>query len=111
MLHIVLWAGISLLAILFRLVKVLRLSGPLLYALLVPTLFRQWYLAHTLLADGILFALLILAVVSWVVSLAKWIRAIISYKRENSDAINQIRCLGRLAREQCADYIDIVLKN
>ena len=108
MLHIVLWAGISLLTVLFRSAKVLRISGPLLYALLIPTLFRQWYLTHTLLADGIFFALLLLVAVSWAVSLVKWIRDVIAHKREDRDAINQIRCLGRLARERGAEYVDIV---
>lgn len=57
LLHIFLWARVSLLTILFRIAKTLRLPGPLLYALLVPTLFRRWYLDNTLLADGIFFVL------------------------------------------------------
>ena len=111
MLHIFHWVGVSLLTALFRISRALRLSGPLLYALLIPTLFRQWYLDNTLLADGIFFALLLLVAVSWVITLARWLRTVIDHKRAERNAINQIRCLGRLAREQGVEYIDTVLKN
>ena len=54
-----------------------HLSVPLLYGALVITVFRPWYLAHTALADGIFFALVGLAALSWVVTLIRAVREII----------------------------------
>ena len=61
-------------SILFRVAGVLRLSVPLLYALIVPTLFHEWYYAHYALANGIWYAMLGLVAVSWVVSVVRWVR-------------------------------------
>ena len=45
--YIFLGAGILILSILFRLAAVFRLTIPLLYALVVPTLLSDWYYATT----------------------------------------------------------------
>lgn len=58
-------------SILVRLVKTLRLTIPLLYALLVPFLFRDWYYAHEALGNGFFFGLLGLVAVSWAVSVIR----------------------------------------
>ena len=63
--------GLMLLPILFRLVLKLRLGIPMLYAVLMLTAFHGWYQAHTALADGIFFALVGLAALSWVVTLLR----------------------------------------
>lgn len=63
------------LSILFRLVKSLRLTFPLLYALLLPILCPEWYRAHEALGNGIFFGLLGLVVLSWVFSLVRKVRA------------------------------------
>lgn len=52
-------------------VRRLRLTIPLLYALLVPFLFRDWYYAHEALGNGIFFGLLGLVAVSWAVSVIR----------------------------------------
>lgn len=52
----------------------LRLTIPLLYALLVPTLFRDWYYAHQMLAEGIWYAMLVIVALSWIATLVKWVR-------------------------------------
>lgn len=49
----------------------LRLTIPLLYALLVPILCPDWYRAHEALGNGIFFALLALAALSWAVTLVR----------------------------------------
>ena len=59
---------------LFRFAGVLRLGIPLLYALIVPTLFHEWYYAHYTLANGIWYTMLVLVAVSWVVSLVQKLR-------------------------------------
>ena len=56
--YIFLGAGILILSILFRLAAVFRLTIPLLYALVVPTLLSDWYYAHYTLADVIWYILL-----------------------------------------------------
>ena len=46
MLMIVFGAGCLLLSVLFHAASLLHLSLPLLYALIVPTLFSGWYYSH-----------------------------------------------------------------
>ena len=45
----------------------------LMLLLILFTMFHSWYQAHTVLADGIFFALVGLAVLSWVVTLIRWL--------------------------------------
>ena len=71
MMLMILGIGLFLLPILFRLALKLRLGIPMLYALLELTVFHGWYQAHTALADGIFFALVGLAALSWVVTLLR----------------------------------------
>ena len=77
MMYAVLSLGLALLGGIVRLAQVLRLSVPLLYGALVITVFRPWYLAHIALADGIYFALVGLAALSWVVTLIRAVREMI----------------------------------
>ena len=41
------------------------------FALLVPTLFSSWYYSHYALANGIWYALIVLGLISWGVSLVR----------------------------------------
>ena len=82
MVYLLFGTGILILSIVFRLAAVFRLTIPLLYALLAPLLFRDWYLAHTVLSEAIFFALLALVVLSWAVSLARKVRYLIDQRRE-----------------------------
>ena len=66
--------GLLLLCLLFRLAARLRLAVPLAWALVVPTVFHQWYYAHYALANGIWWAMVAMAALSWVVSLVRWVR-------------------------------------
>lgn len=63
--------GLMFLPVLLRLALRLRLGIPMAYAIVVPTVFRAWYLTNTALADSIFFALVGLIVLSWLVTLAK----------------------------------------
>ena len=74
MLMIVFEAGCLLLSVLFHAASLLHLSLPLLYALIVPTLFSGWYYSHYALANGIWYALIVLGLISWIVSLARKVR-------------------------------------
>lgn len=81
--YVMLFAVMVLLSVLFHLASVFRLTIPLAYALIVPTLFHGWLEANRALGDGIFYALLGLTVLSWVVSLVKKIRQIIDRRRED----------------------------
>ena len=50
------------------------LCFPLLYALLVPTLFHEWYYAHQTIAEGIWYAMLMMVALSWVVTIVKRVK-------------------------------------
>lgn len=65
MLMIIFGAGCLLLSVLFHAASLLHLGLPLLYALLVPTLFSGWYYSHYALANGIWYALIVLGLISW----------------------------------------------
>ena len=82
MMFLVLGAALFLLPILFRLALKLRLSIPMLYAVLMLTAFHGWYQAHTALADGIFFALVGLAALSWVVTLLRRLWGVLEDWRE-----------------------------
>lgn len=74
--------GLMLFPILFRLALKLRLGVPMLYAFLMLTIFHGWYQAHATLADGIFFALVGLAALSWVVTLLRRLWAVLEDWRE-----------------------------
>ena len=65
---------IQLLLLLIRIAMKLRLSIPLMYLVLMLTAFRPWYRAHTAFADGIFLALVGCTVLSWIISLIRFVR-------------------------------------
>lgn len=71
------------LSIVFRLAAVFRLTIPLLYALVVPTVFHKWYYANQTLANIIWYVLLAAVALSWLVSLVRRIREILLRRRED----------------------------
>ena len=77
LLMIIFGAGCLLLSVLFHAASLLHLGLPLLYALIVPTLFSGWYYGHYALANGIWYALIVLGLISWAVSLVRKIRSVI----------------------------------
>lgn len=74
MLMIIFGADCLLLSVLFHAASLLHLSLPLLYALIVPTLFSGWYYSHYALANGIWYVLIVLGLISWAVSLVRKVR-------------------------------------
>ena len=63
-----------LLLLLIRIAMKLRLSIPLVYLVLMLTVFQPWYRAHTALADGIFLALVGCTVLSWIISCVLFVR-------------------------------------
>ena len=90
--------GLVLLPILFRLALKLRLGIPMLYAILMLTAFHGWYQAHTALADGIFFAMVGLAVLSWVVTLLRYLWNLLEDWREERAMADLLTYRVRQAR-------------
>ena len=65
---------LHLLLLLIRIAMKLRLSIPLVYLVLMLTAFRPWYRAHTAFADGIFLVLLSCVMLSWIISLIRFVR-------------------------------------
>ena len=65
---------VQLLLLLIRTAIKLRLSIPLVYLVLMLTVFQPWYRAHAALADGIFLALVGCTVLSWIISLVRFVR-------------------------------------
>ena len=65
---------VQLLLLLIRIAMKLRLSIPLVYRVLMLTVFQQWYRVHTALADGIFLVMLGCVMLSWIISLIRFAR-------------------------------------
>ena len=63
-----------LLFLLIRIVMKLRLSIPLVYLVLMLTVFQPWYRVHTALADGIFLVMLGCVTLSWIISFVRFVR-------------------------------------
>ena len=63
-----------LLFLLIRIVMKLRLSIPLVYLVLMLTVFQPWYRVHTALADGIFLVMLGCVTLSWIISCVRFVR-------------------------------------
>ena len=90
--------GLMLLPILFRLALKLRLGIPMLYAVLMLTAFHGWYQAHTDLADGIFFALVGVAALSWLVTLLRRLWGLLEDWREERTMAELLAYRVRQAR-------------
>ena len=98
--------GLFLLPILFRLALKLRLGIPMLYAVLMLTAFHGWYRANTTLADGIFFALIGLAALSWVVTLLRRLWGVLEDWREERAMAELLAYRVRQARASGEYVID-----
>ena len=67
-------ACFSMLLLLIRIAMKLRLSIPLVYLVLMLTVFQPWYRAHMALADGIFLVMLGCVMLSWIISLIRFAR-------------------------------------
>ena len=98
--------GLVLLPILFRLALKLRLGIPMLYAILILTVFHGWYQAHTALADSIFFAMVGLAALSWVVTLLRRLWDLLEDWREERAMADLLAYRVRQARIASEYVID-----
>ena len=67
-------ACFSMLLLLIRIAMKLRLSIPLVYLVLMLTVFQPWYRVHTALADGIFLVMLGCVMLSWIISFVQFVR-------------------------------------
>ena len=74
MLTVCLSMMLHLLLLLIRIAMKLRLSIPLMYLVLMLTVFQPWYRVHTALADGIFLALVGCVMLSWIISFVRFVR-------------------------------------
>ena len=65
---------LHLLLLLIRIAIRLRLSMPLVYLVLMLTVFRPWYRVHATLADGIFLVMLGCVTLSWIISFVRFVR-------------------------------------
>ena len=65
---------LHLLLLLIRIAMKLRLSIPLVYLVLMLTVFQPWYRAHMALADGICLVMLGCVMLSWIISFVRFVR-------------------------------------
>ena len=65
---------VQLLLLLIRIAIRLRLSMPLVYLVLMLTAFQPWYRVHTTLADEIFLVMLGCVMLSWIISLVRFVR-------------------------------------
>ena len=65
---------LHLLLLLIRIAMKLRLSIPLVYLVLMLTVFRPWYRVHATLADGIFLVILSCVILSWIISFVRFVR-------------------------------------
>lgn len=98
MAFMILGIGFALLPLLLRLALKLRLGLPLLYSVLMLTAFHGWYQTHATLADGILFAMVGIAALSWVVTLTRHLWELLEDWRAEWTAVRAFAGRVRQAR-------------
>ena len=98
MLTLIMSFGILSLSLLLRLAHKLRLTLPLLYVLIVPTIFKKWYLTHPALSAYLFCALLAAIAVSWLISLWRIVSDAIEERTANSTAVERFAERVRQAR-------------
>ena len=98
-------AGLGVLALLSRFAALTRMTIPLLYTVSMLTVFHGWYRAHTVLADRTLFALVGLVVLSWLLSLIRFVCDLVMQARDDAAAMEYFSYRVRKARENGEDTV------
>jgi hypothetical protein len=72
---------IVIVSIILRIAAATGLALPLIYGLVAPTLFSEWFHANQQLGEGIGWALLVIVALAWIVSLIRKIIGIVHQHR------------------------------
>lgn len=91
MVYLILGLVMAVLSAVLRLAAIFRLAIPLVYALVVPTVFHEWYYTNQALAEGIWYGMLAAVVLSWLVSLVKKLLAIRRRRKEERELVQSLR--------------------
>ena len=65
---------VQLLLLMIRIAMKPKLSIPLVYLVLMLTVFQPWYRVHTALADGVFLVMLGCVMLSWIISFVRFVR-------------------------------------
>ena len=95
-------AGLGVLALLSRFAALTRMTIPLLYTVSMLTVFHGWYRTNAVLADRILFALVVL---SWLLSLIRFVCDLVMQARDDAAAMEYFSYRVRKARENGEDTV------
>ena len=82
MLYLIVFGVIVIVSVVLRISSALGLSVPLMYGIIAPTLFYDWFHTHQQLAEGIGWALIALVAISWIVSLIRKIADAVDRRRD-----------------------------
>jgi uncharacterized protein YqhQ len=96
---------IIIVSIIFRIASALGLTIPLIYGLIAPTLFSDWFHANQTLAEGIGWALVGLVALCWLVSLIHKICEVFDRHREDRFAVKMF--LDRLEKAKAEGRNDV----
>lgn len=91
MVYLILGLIMAVLSAVLRLAAIFRLAIPLIYALVVPTVFHEWYYANQTLAEGIWYGMLAVVVLSWMVSLVRKVLSIRKRRKEERELVQSLR--------------------
>ena len=97
---IVVWALLFLISFFFKIAAKLRLLPPLVYALLMGTVFMEWQHQHTTLAYGIFYALIGLSLLSWIIPVIRKIR-------DWKDEKDMEKFFGQAIQRQTQKFLDM----
>ena len=82
---LVVYIVVALLSLALKICGKLRLGIPLLYIILVCTALREWADKNQTLAIAVFGALMFMVVVSWIVTIIKWVRNLFGGGREEKN--------------------------
>ena len=82
MLYLIVFGVIVIVSVVLRISSALGLFVPLMYGIIAPTLFYDWFHTHQQLAEGIGWALIALVAISWIVSLIRKIADAVDRRRD-----------------------------
>lgn len=82
MLYLIVFGVIVIVSVVLRISSALGLSVPLMYGIIAPTLFYDWFHTHQQLAEGIGWALIALVAISWIISLIRKIADAVDRRRD-----------------------------
>jgi len=105
MLYLIVFSVVIVISIILRVASALGLTIPLLYGILAPTLFSDWFHANQQLAEGIGYALLAFVALLWVLSIIRKIARLIERRREDKAAEEVFLYRLRQAQSQGIDTV------